>query len=384
MTASLFARRCAFERRSRFYPSRPVRATFFSAALALAIVLLHATPALSVTNQWLGSGGPNWETPGSWSLGHVPLASEDVLFPAGSPSVTVDGSEKVIRSLRFNDEVFLLGYKIHTQPGAGVRFAAAQDVYLGNFCGATSAANIVIRAGGNLTIRHLLTAGAGASGNKGTSGGSIELTGVNVLAAFALQAGNGGTSSGAGIASGSGGDIVIEASQSAGTGAMAAGNGGGGAIPGRPGLVIIHAHNQVTLNPTSTANAVAGGRLMVETDPGGTIIASGLVAQEIHMKTGVCLNTGSASGTIDLRSDEPSAIVSDAGRIQLYGSPMLDSGVTLADVTQPDGVVTSAPCDATVPAGSPGALAAAAALLLGTGLLAMRRARSTVHSAIGP
>src|SRR4051794_15108204 len=61
-----------------------------SLPLAAAVLALAAAPAHAVTNSF--TSGTDWNTPGNWSLGHVPTATEDVtISAAANPSLSADG-----------------------------------------------------------------------------------------------------------------------------------------------------------------------------------------------------------------------------------------------------------------------------------------------------
>ena len=56
-------------------------------------------------NIWLSTADGNYATASNWSLGHVPIASEDVIIPARSPSIVsgLDQSTVAIGGLYVKD-----------------------------------------------------------------------------------------------------------------------------------------------------------------------------------------------------------------------------------------------------------------------------------------
>ncbi len=52
--------------------------------LLLAFCLI-ASVSLALTNTWQGDVSNLWNNASNWSLGHSPLATEDVSIPSGTP-----------------------------------------------------------------------------------------------------------------------------------------------------------------------------------------------------------------------------------------------------------------------------------------------------------
>src|SRR5262245_38442977 len=62
--------------------------------------------ALLAAVSWVGGSAGNWNVPGNWSGGGVPVAADDVTIGAGS-TVTIDSNVGTIRSLTSNGLVVI-------------------------------------------------------------------------------------------------------------------------------------------------------------------------------------------------------------------------------------------------------------------------------------
>jgi len=72
-------------------------------AFHLALLLLSIAPASSARGQtitWTGNAGTGaWFSALNWNPQRVPNAQDDVLIPAGSPSITISGAAALARTL---------------------------------------------------------------------------------------------------------------------------------------------------------------------------------------------------------------------------------------------------------------------------------------------
>ena len=60
-------------------------------------VMFFTNAIIAQTNTWDGSSNIRWNVAANWSLNHVPLATEDVVIPTGTPrQPTVTGSTSAV------------------------------------------------------------------------------------------------------------------------------------------------------------------------------------------------------------------------------------------------------------------------------------------------
>jgi len=77
----------------------------FKKSLSLSfILLLFALRILAVTNTWTGAHTEYWHDADSWSLGHVPLGTEDVV-------ITPDGESTYNNTKLLQERKLILKYK---------------------------------------------------------------------------------------------------------------------------------------------------------------------------------------------------------------------------------------------------------------------------------
>ena len=71
-------------------------------SLIFFVVLLLNQQLFAQTNTWDGSGGGNWSTASSWSLGVVPTAAHDVVIPNGVTTTVTVNTTAVCKTLTMN------------------------------------------------------------------------------------------------------------------------------------------------------------------------------------------------------------------------------------------------------------------------------------------
>src|SRR5579862_9706809 len=83
-------------------------------ALTTVFLISLSAAQASTTNTWQGSTGV-WAATTNWSLNHIPLSTEDVVFPTPIPSggatITVP-TGAMANSLTFNDSYTLSGFDL--------------------------------------------------------------------------------------------------------------------------------------------------------------------------------------------------------------------------------------------------------------------------------
>lgn len=142
--------------------------------------LLIAGTAIGQTNTF--SGGINWGTTGNWSLGHVPLATEDVVIPNGN-AVTVNVASAVCKSLAISGgttdcSVTIASPNTLTVTNAitiGTGTGANDDQLLNVGSGSVTCGSIAVTATGSNSRRSGVTISSGTL----TVSGNITMGDVN-------------------------------------------------------------------------------------------------------------------------------------------------------------------------------------------------------------
>ena len=116
------------------------------AGWAIAIVAC-ATPALAATNNYTGVNGGSWNDGTNWSLGHVPLSTEDVTISGTNPTLS-SGSDGVANSIAISS-------------GRTLTISSSKSLTVGT--GTSSLAGAVALSSGTLTLNGDTTWSAGAS-----------------------------------------------------------------------------------------------------------------------------------------------------------------------------------------------------------------------------
>jgi len=340
--------------------SSPVHVALSSDLPALVtIVSPNCAGAGGTTRRWTGLGADNnWETPGNWSGLTVPTALDSVVIPANSGTIFVTGP-KTVRALCMAEST--TGTFIHgVNSGASIKITATEDIIIGE---------------GNLIWAR--------DGGVGQKGGNVELTstGGRIVNDGALRGGNGGAG-GTGGQPGEkpgkpGGDIIVTAPVDCSSGSETGGD-GGSASPGTlngggPGGSVVDKAKVKQHFPTKKGGR--GGTGTVDGSDGSVSVTGGHIEPSPGARlTGDIVLVNAPEDTlgdlslipagdsaivatryifidlcdtcdVDLRGHQAGQYVMVAGEnICIFGRPILDPGVTLADITSPTAVVSSTPC----------------------------------------
>ncbi len=196
-----------------------------------------------VANTWQALTG-SWETASNWSLGHVPLASEDVVIPdvgvAGvSNTITVSTASQVAKSIT-NAEILNVsaGGLTFTQPSASSGTVQVSGGTLTANAALTThtldQSSGLLNGTGNLTVTNSFTQTGGSINVGGAASitqavGNLSLGAITASSIFAISSGNLSVG-GALNASAGGNSIVLAASgdfvNGASASALTAGSGG--------------------------------------------------------------------------------------------------------------------------------------------------------------
>jgi len=363
--------------------------------------LLRPFPAsgqAKAENKWLGTAGDGkWETAGNWSQARAPQQKDDVVIPPNSGTITSNGAFKEINSLDMQSSAggagsTLTGEGNGITNGTSVRIFADKRIYIGSgnvVAGADAppgglGGEVFLYAGllnhfgepGDVTNDGTIRGGKGGGSPQGGEGGGVTVKGDNIYNHGTETGGAGGPSTGPGKKGGKGGSVANTAEKEAKGGTKTKGVGGSGpGGKGTDGTTKTEAPVTLTLAP---GDFQRGETVSLVSAPGGSIVLVAMAPGQLAGESGVCIDGGSMATPIDLRGNPPgiNVIVADpTGSIHIRGSVLLDPGVTLADITEPDAIVSSVPCAAAVPGLSPWALGSLLAGLSGAGALAVRRRR---------
>jgi hypothetical protein len=368
-------------------------------ALVLLFCPFPASGQTKAENKWLGTAGDGkWETAGNWSQNRTPQQKDDVVIPPNSGTITVNGAFKEINSLDMQTSAggagsTLTGDGSAFPNGTSVRIFADKRIYIGSgnvVAGADGppgglGGGVYLHSGllnrfgepGDVTNDGTIRGGKGGAGPHGGEGGGVTVKGDNVYNHGTETGGAGGASSGPGNKGGTGGSVENNAEHEAKGGVKTKGAGGSGpGGKGADGTTKTVAPVKLTLAPGDNQR---GETVSLVSAPGGSVTLVALAPGQVAGESGVCIDGGSMTTPIDLRGNPPgiNVIVADpTGTIRVRGNVLLDPGVTLADITEPDAIVSPLPCAVAAPGLSPWALGLLLAGLSGAGALAVRRRRT--------
>ena len=380
---------------------RSIRITRFSfvlgslVAIALVVSPRPAAAQTKATNTWTGTAGDKkWETGGNWSQAHAPQANEDVVIPGNSGDITQNGAQKNVNSLEMKDSPINPGSRLSAGAySTPVKITAKKQIRIGanNYVQGTAGigvapagGDVVLKAGegnglgepGDLTNDGVIQGGRGHDGTQGGSGGGVTVSGDDVFNNGHELGGDGGDSSGPNTAGGRGGPVTNTSRDTCKAGRKAGGVGGAGtAIQGGKGTTTTTAPTTVALAPGAFQS---GSRVELASSAGGSIVLTSLVPGQINADDQVCIDGGALGTPIDLRGNPPGInviVASPGGSLVIHGLVLLDPGVTLAGITEPDATLSPTPCATTtaVPVGGPWLIGLLAASLAVAGVVAARR-----------
>ncbi|HLX61951.1 MAG TPA: autotransporter-associated beta strand repeat-containing protein, partial [Planctomycetota bacterium] len=144
-------------------------------ALTTVFLISLSAAQASTTNTWQGSTGV-WAATTNWSLNHIPLSTEDVVFPTPIPSggatITVP-TGAMANSLTFNDSYTLSGFDLTltSANGGKINVATGKSVTLATNLSGTAGLTLNTATGSAGTL--LLSGGNGYSGTTIISGGTL-------------------------------------------------------------------------------------------------------------------------------------------------------------------------------------------------------------------
>ncbi len=328
------------------------------ARLAPALLAVFAfsagVSAQGVTKEWDGSEGNSWDNADNWTPAGVPGADDDVEIPGDSGSIEVSGPIEV-GSIDMKDSPSFAGSSLNAPQGSNLEITTNGKFRVGknNFVRAPNgdqnnpAGKVDIDAIGDFINRGTIGGGIGNTPWAGVggagSGGGIRIRGKTVdNSTGKIQGGAGGADSGSGSEAGKGGDggnVDIEAETGKIQGDdIKGGEKGQGSPDGTAGTVndAGAGGTEPVIGSTSTTT---GEVIQVNAGSQGWIDLSSRSALAYDAHDRLLINAGS-NGVIDLRGNPAGTLVLSAqNSITLQGTVLLDPGVTLADLTEPDAVM---------------------------------------------
>jgi hypothetical protein len=391
--------------RTRFSVTRAARRMFGVTLQSCGLLILTAVSGSSpaqaqlVANTWTGATSDGkWETGGNWSAGVAPAPNHDVVIPGNSGWITTTRVLKRVNSLILANSdpsnppsTIILG----NEAGAGVQITAEKDISVGTGntvrgmdggVGSLHGGSVTLTSTtGNVTLANsaYLRGGEGAGGQQGGDGGSVTVTGDAVRNDGRETGGGGGPSTSANSAGGRGGSVTNKGRDAAMGGTNEGGSGGAGtATNGAGGSAVTQAPRQIVLaqNDRQTGEAIE-----LLGAPGGEISLRNMVPGQILAGRLVCIDGGDMETPIDLRGNAAGStvIAAPGGEIHIRGQVLLDPGVSLASITEPDAVVSNDACSTAVPMSTRAVAGLLAGLLLVAGSVILARRRDAALDGAG-
>ncbi len=329
-----------------------------SILILLATCVLCASPSLAAQKTWTGNGGDGkWESGANWNPPGAPGPDDDVLIPPDSGTIKVDGKGcKKVKSLTAEASEGGVGTKIQADdPGESVCFEAKEDVHIGEGVevrGNTgndgqNGGDVKIKAGGTITNDGKLVGGDGGTGAKPGNGGSVVVDGKHVNNNGEENGGAGGSrTSGSGKGK-DGGGVTNNAEETVRVGKKSGGAGGEGpAGKGKNGRVGGSAGQTLAMLP---GDQMHGDAALLSVHAGQMLLL-GLPAESIVADAEIYVDAGGPTAPVHLHGIPAGQDVMVAGEsICFRGAPLLDDGVTLADITEPDAIPSIDPCRSCIP-----------------------------------
>jgi autotransporter-associated beta strand protein len=136
----------------------------FSSAVWIFLAFVAAASAQNTTNNYSGSAVGSLVGPSNWSLGHVPIVSEDAVFPSGAST--------------------------------GIRTLTANTLTVGSFDVLATSGTFSIRNETSTSTNSTLTLGGAGDLGNGVSGNSADLLYANTGSTFNIIGPNGGSGTG--------------------------------------------------------------------------------------------------------------------------------------------------------------------------------------------
>lgn len=353
--------------------SNSTRAMLVAAAV---LVVSFGATAQAGTRTWTGgAGNGSWHTAGNWNPPGAPTSVDDVVIPPNSGTITTNGSVSV-KSLTVQDSTPPGGTTITGQdPGDGVSITAEGDIYIGKNNTVSGADGKNNKDGGDVDIEStkgkVTNAGKikGGKGDEKKRGGDVNVKAKGTVTNSkegSIEGGEGGSASSS--KPGRGGNVTVTGDNVVNDGTETGGAGGqrNGEPKGQGGNATNRAAKQCRNGnkkggagePAGRARAegeeflvlapddgLRGTTVALESGPDGAIIMLGLEPLAIQADDCVFIDAGGPDNPIDMTGLMPGENVIVAGRsIQIRGHVLLDPGVELADITEPDAVLSIDPC----------------------------------------
>lgn len=368
------------------------------ALLAMSLLLLPSGSWCAAVT-WTGNVDRLWITPGNWNTGVRPGVQDDVTIPPDSGPIFTAGTTMIsLKSLDVQNTAG--GGGTHIQgPADNVELSIAMNggqvfggkFYLGTGNSIGKLANPNGHGGelslstrvDDMTINGTVFGGDGGTeaGGKGRYGGLVIVSSAgNLRIDGAIQGAKGGQGMG-GNAGGAGGDVRILCEGALmRTGSAVPGVGGAGNPEGDEGEFLEQAKKRLTV----IAGITSGRSIVMQVfgDPLGNVELLALAPGAIHAQETIKIGAGSGAAYIDLRGNSGSAPrLTAGGSICLFGQVLLDSGVTLSQICEPDPIVSDVSCVA--PIGTPLTMSVMAVLCCCLGVVLLRsRSAKVVRSLV--
>lgn len=331
----------------------------YSILLLLVAAVLVVSPSLAGEKKWTGDGGDGkWESEANWDPAGVPGADDDVVIPPDSGTIKVDGKGcKKVKSLDVQSSGGGNGTKIQADdPGESVCIEATGDIRIGQGVevrgntgnNGQNGGDVKLKSGGTITNDGKLIGGAGGTGSRPGNGGSVTTDGKDVTNNGEETGGAGGGRTGGGTKKGgNGGGVTNNAEDTAKVGKKDGGPGGAGpGGNGTDGKVGGSAGHTVAMLP---GDWMRGDTALISVRAGQVLLA-GLPGESIVANTAIYVDAGAPTAPVMLFGIPAGIDMMVAGEsICFRGEPLLDDGVTLADITAPDASPSFEPCLSCVP-----------------------------------
>ena len=330
---------------------RLIRVVGLAATVATFPVAIASAQA-PVKRTWTGGAGDGkWDTGGNWNPPGVPARSDTVVIPGNSGTITTNGGEKKV------GEVLIMPstggpppptkLTSNDPPTSSVKITATGLIYVG--IGSTvrgqdpsqpnqPGGGVELKSGGVIVIDGSVEGGDASAGTLFSNpGGKVTCTGGKVGSINGGRVKGGKGSDRANGPGGGGGPVEVKGDplDTRGKFSSEGGAGGSGNPPGKKGTVTINGQLQARLErpATMTGDSV----LVLVTGAGAEVTLTDLPSASIVADADVTILS---TGTIDLRGNPAGVDVIQAGNsIRLCGTILLDTGVSLSSITNPDAII---------------------------------------------
>jgi len=315
----------------------------------------------------------------------VPTENDDVEIPPDSGKIKTKGDKKKVKSLDVKDSTTDSGTTISPDgPGKSAKFEATGDITIGegntvrgsNGNDGKKGGDVEITStDGKVTNKGTIEGGDGGTGKRPKDGGDVEVNGKDIENTGIEKGGKGGDETDKKGKGKNGGKVTNTAQKTCKPGKKAGGNPGTGpGGNGKKGRVTTTAEEFLAL---FSGDFQSGDVVSFQVGSGGTILMAGLSGEAIQADTSVFIDGGSATTPIDMTGNPTGIDIIVAGSyICVFGDVILDPGVNLASITEPDGDDSGVPCPTgSVPTVSEWGLIIMALLLVSAGAIVIWQRR---------